>query len=159
MKLGRHISLVIIGVLTVFVLQLLIPGEPTYQRQPASHWLELWTTYDLDKMNQSEEAFAAMGPSGVSFLIRSMETRPSQLDVKLSDWSEHHELPDWLASRLPDEFVIQRRRLAAVDLISELGTTAQSAASVLRHICNDSSEDPDLKKAARRAIVEIGEKP
>ena len=159
MKPGRRISLVIIGVLTVFVLLLLIPGEPTYQGQPASYWLDLWATHDLDRVGQSADAFEVIGTNAIPFLIRTLKTRPSPFEVKLSTWSEHHDLPDWLASRLPDEFVIQRRRIAAIDLISELGPKAQSAASALRRICEDSGEEADLKQAARRAIIEIGEKP
>jgi hypothetical protein len=97
----------------------------------------------LEEANQPElAAFRAMGRKGISFLIRTMERRPTKLDFRVSAFAAAHRLPEWLRRMLPDPNGRQQLSLNAAGALCDLWPQAAPALPAFSRLLRDPNASP-----------------
>ncbi|HYT61141.1 MAG TPA: HEAT repeat domain-containing protein [Haliangiales bacterium] len=150
------------GILTTVVLASLLivrSREPVYQGKSAGAWVE-----ELgDNSYGATGAIREIGPGAVPALVRALERRPAA-------WLKTYALivncsPGFLKPKLTGHYLdlarresqIPRVRIAAAQVLGDLGPAARNAAPALVEALRD--RDPTLRRNAAFALGKIGAKP
>jgi len=121
-------------------------GEPVYNGQSLSHWLEYadHENYDSERVAEASNAVKAIGPRAVPFLLNWLETDPPTWQA----WSD--KIP-WLADLGPSLSAAHANQMA-VNGLAILGSDAESA---LPHLAKMLSHTSTADRACW-ALASIG---
>jgi HEAT repeat protein len=147
-----------IGFLAIWWLAGGFDREPAYRGKPASYWLDLeGNDQQVGTGTSSVEAFKAMGPKAVPFLVKALKRKVSPMFVKLHDFADNHDFPDWLTSRLPDPDRIEGRRIKAAITLGMLGTDAAPAIPLLSRLLKEPGQSGEMIGATGAALAALGD--
>jgi hypothetical protein len=141
----RRLILAIIAAITAtgaFVI-LQQRGQPSYQGEPISYWMQLYPRYP----HQAMPAIKAMGAQAMPFIISDLRARDSKFDVWMGGIRRRYE---WLPGHSISESARHRR---AVMACHELGTNAQSALPDLEALLPKQSDELNVTGAIAKTGV------